>query len=298
MTMFFYIWHNRNPTDMMTFTEKLTRSIQSSNSVLSVGLDPNPSKIPLPLRETFDDSHDLVFEFCRRVIESTKSEAAAYKPNLAFFEALGSGGWRVMEALLDVIPHGKIVIADAKRGDIGTTAEKYKIAFFDRLQVDAITLNPLMGLETLDPFLDDSSKAVYVLTMTSNLGAADFLQTPLKGHLSLGEYISEHLKKKQAQSVAPLGMVIGATQTETAGRVLRANPVAPLLIPGIGAQGGDPNRLGEMLTDHVGLPLINSSRAIIYAGGDNENWEELVALKASETRQMLNPITQNYRVEE
>lgn len=296
--MFFYIWHNHNPTVMMTFTEKLTRSIQSSNSVLSVGLDPDPDRIPLPLRQRISDPHDLVFEFCRRVIESTKSEAAAYKPNLAFFEALGSGGWKVMESLLDVIPHGKIIIADAKRGDIGTTAEKYKTAFFDQLQVDAITLNPLMGLETLDPFLNDSSKAVYVLTMTSNRGAADFLQTPVKGRLSLGEYISEHLNKKQSSSAAPLGMVIGATQTETGGRLLRANPGAPLLIPGIGAQGGNPNKLRDMLTDHAGLPLVNSSRAIIYAGGDNENWEELVTLKASETRQMLNPITQNYRIQE
>lgn len=282
----------------MTFTEKLTRSIWSSNSVLSVGLDPDPNKIPLPLRQQISDPHDLVFEFCRRVIESTKSEAAAYKPNLAFFEALGSGGWRVMESLLDVIPHGKIIVADAKRGDIGTTAEKYKTAFFDRLQVDAITLNPLMGLDTLDPFLEDSSKAVYVLTMTSNPGAADFLQVPIHGRLSLGEYISEHLNKKQARSAAQLGMVIGATQTERAQQILRVNPNANLLIPGIGAQGGDPVQLKVMLDNHKGLPLINSSRAILYAGSDNENWEELVAVKASETRLQLDPITQNYIVKE
>ncbi len=282
----------------MTFTEKLKHSIQSSNSVLSVGLDPDPDKIPLPFRQQFNDPHDLVFEFCRRVIESTKSEAAAYKPNLAFFEALGSGGWRVMESLLDVIPHGKIIIADAKRGDIGTTAEKYKTAFFDRLQFDAITLNPLMGLETLDPFLKDSSKAVYVLTMTSNRGAADFLQLPLQGRLSIGEYISEHLKKKQTRSAAQLGMVIGATQSGMARQILRVNPEAHLLIPGIGAQGGDPLKLKEMLTDQLGLPLINSSRAILYAGGDNENWEELVAVKASETRLQLDPITQNYLTKE
>lgn len=278
----------------MTFTEKLTRSIKTSNSVLSVGLDPDPVKIPLPLRQQFDDPYDLVFEFCRRVIESTKSEAAAYKPNLAFFEALGSGGWRVMESLLDVIPHGKIIIADAKRGDIGTTAEKYKTAFFDRLMVDAITLNPLMGLETLDPFLDDVSKAVYVLTMTSNPGAADFLQIPIQSRSSLGEYISEQLNKKQARSQTRLGMVIGATQTETSQQILQINSGAHLLIPGIGAQGGDPVRLKKMLDNHTGLPLINSSRAILYAGGDNENWEELVAVKASETRLQLDPITQNY----
>lgn len=281
----------------MTFTEKLSRSIQSSNSVLSVGLDPDPQRIPLPLRQRISDPHDLVFEFCRRVIESTKSEAAAYKPNLAFFEALGSGGWKVLESLLDVIPHGKIIIADAKRGDIGTTAEKYKAAFFDMMQVDAITLNPLMGLETLDPYLDDSSKAVYVLTLTSNKGAADFLELPVDGRLTLGGYISEHLKKKQVLSAASIGMVIGATKTATARQVLEAFQDAPLLIPGIGAQGGDPNQLGKMLMGHTGLPLVNSSRAIIYAGEDNENWEELVASKASQTRLQLDPITQYYKAD-
>jgi len=238
-----------------------------------------------------------VFEFCRRVIESTKSEAAAYKPNLAFFEALGSGGWKVLESLLDVIPHGKIIIADAKRGDIGTTAEKYKAAFFDMMQVDAITLNPLMGLETLDPYLDDNSKAVYVLTLTSNRGASDFLELPVEGRLTLGGYISEHLKKKQALSATSIGMVIGATKTATARQVLDAFQDSPLLIPGIGAQGGDPGQLSKMLMGHTGLPLVNSSRAIIYAGEDNENWEELVASKASETRLQLDPITQYYKTD-
>jgi len=281
----------------MTFTEKLSRSIQSSNSVLSVGLDPDPKRIPLPLRQRISDPHDLVFEFCRRVIESTKSEAAAYKPNLAFFEALGSGGWKVLESLLDVIPHGKIIIADAKRGDIGTTAEKYKAAFFDMMQVDAITLNPLMGLETLDPYMADNSKAVYVLTLTSNRGASDFLELPVEGRLTLGGYISEHLKKKQALSATSIGMVIGATKTATARQVLDAFQDSPLLIPGIGAQGGDPGQLSKMLMGHTGLPLVNSSRAIIYAGEDNENWEELVASKASETRLQLDPITQYYKTD-
>lgn len=293
VVMIFYLGQT-NRYGMKAYTEKLNRSIRTSKSVLSVGLDPNPDKIPAPLKEQFSDVHDLVYEFCRRVIESTKSDAAAYKPNLAFFEALGSGGWRVLESLMDDIPHGKIIIADAKRGDIGTTAEKYKEAFFDRLQVDAVTLNPLMGLETLDPFLDDDSKAVYVLVMTSNRGAADFLQQPIQGRLALGEYISEHLKKKQEQSSARLGMVIGATQATRAKQVLRVNSDAPLLIPGVGAQGGDPHQLATLLETHSGFPLVNSSRAIIYAGGDSENWEELVGVKASETRSLLDPITEKY----
>lgn len=278
----------------MTFSEKLKHSIRSSNSVLSVGLDPDPGRIPSALRQQFSDPHDLVFEFCRRVIESTKTDVAAYKPNLAFFEALGSGGWKVLESLLDVIPYGKLVVADAKRGDIGTTASKYKEAFFDKLQVDAITLNPLMGLDTLEPFLDDDSKAVYVLTMTSNPGASDFLKLPVKNKSSLGEYIAEKLSEKSHQSATHLGMVIGATQAEMAKQVLDAYTGAHLLIPGIGAQGGDPARLVELLSHHQGIPLINSSRAILYAGEDHENWEERIAQKASETRQLLEPITQKY----
>lgn len=277
----------------MTYKEKLLHAVQASQSTLCVGLDPDPEKIPAPLKHQFKDPCELVFDFCRRVIEATKTVTAAYKPNVAFFEALGPGGWEVMHALADLIPGGKILIADAKRGDIGTTAEKYKIAFFDQLAADAITLNPLMGLDTLDPFLHDEKRAVYALAMTSNRGAADFLQLEVYGRQSLGEYISEHLAKIQAAGKSPVGMVVGATVE--AGKllpVLRANPTAPLLIPGLGAQGGDPVSLKDNLAGHIGTPLINSSRAILYAGGNEENWEELVALKASETRELLKPITQ------
>jgi len=282
----------------MNYIQKLQRAVNSSNSVLSVGLDPDPLRIPAPLRQQFSDTNDLVFEFCRRVIESTKTDTAAYKPNLAFFEALGHGGWEVLESLLDVIPYGKLVVADAKRGDIGTTALKYKEAFFDKLKVDAITLNPLMGLDTLDPFLDDDSKAVYVLTMTSNPGAYDFFQMPVKEKTSLSEYIAQKLSNKQKTSNTHIGMVIGATQADRAKQVLDAYSGAHLLIPGIGAQGGDPVRLEEVLKNHQGIPLINSSRAILYAGEDHENWEERIAQKASETRQLLDPITQKYLIKE
>lgn len=278
----------------MTFTKKLQRAVRSSNSVLSVGLDPDPARIPMPLKQQISDPHDLVFEFCRRVIEATKIEAVAYKPNLAFFEALGAGGWKVLESLMDLIPPAKITIADAKRGDIGSTAEKYKQAFFDQLNADAVTLSPLMGIETLEPFLDDASKAVYVLTMTSNRGAADFLRVPMMGRPSLGEYISEHLCKKQESASAHIGMVVGATQPDIAEYVMRVNPKAHLLMPGIGAQGGDVNEIKHLLSNHFGIPLINSSRSIIYAGGDHENWEELVQQKASETRNSLKDITERY----
>lgn len=284
----------------MTFTQKLQRAVQTSSSVLSVGLDPDPSRMPDVLRRQFKDPCDLTHEFCRRVIECTKTEAAAYKPNLAFFEALGSGGWKVLESLADLIPHGKIIIADAKRGDIGTTAGQYKIAFFDKLQADAVTLNPMMGLDTLNPFLDDESRGIYVLTLTSNPGADQFMQKPLQqpAGIPLAEYISSQLSYKAKSSLTHIGMVVGATRALSAGRVLQANPGANLLIPGVGAQGGDVNQLIELLKGHAGIPLINSSRAILYAGEGSENWEEKVALKASETRLLLEPITKQYLTEE
>jgi len=278
----------------MTFTQKLQSAVRSSNSVLSVGLDPDPDRIPSPLKQQFSDPHDLVFEFCRRVVEATKIDAAAYKPNLAFFEALGSGGLKVLESLMDIIPPAKITIADAKRGDIGSTALKYKETFFDHLNADSVTLNPLMGLETLDPFLNDASKAVYILTMTSNRGAADFLQIPMLGRLSLGEYIAEHLRESQEKSATHIGMVVGATQPDAAETVLKSNPEAHVLMPGIGAQGGDIKQLKKLLSNHNGIPLINSSRSIIYAGADSENWEELIQQKASEVRESLAGITDQY----
>lgn len=278
----------------MTFTQKLQSAVRSSNSVLSVGLDPDPERIPLPLKHQFPDPHDLVFEFCRRVVEATKIDAVAYKPNLAFFEALGSGGMNVLESLMDIIPPAKITIADAKRGDIGSTALKYKEAFFDHLNADSVTLNPLMGLETLEPFLHDDSKAVYILAMTSNRGAADFLQIPMMGRQSLGEYISEHLRKVQEKSSAHIGMVVGATQPDAAETVLKAYPGAHLLMPGIGAQGGNIELLKKLLANHEGIPLINSSRSILYAGGDSENWQEHIQQKASEVRQSLAGITAQY----
>lgn len=278
----------------MTYTQKLQRAVSSSNSLLCVGLDPDPQKIPAPLKDRFSDPSDLVFEFCRRIIQATKVHTPAYKLNLAFFEALGSEGFRVFERLLDEIPNGKVLIADAKRGDIGSTAQKYRETYFDRLNVDAITLNPLMGLDTLDPFLTGEEKAVYVLAMTSNIGAADFLQQRFLGRSSLGEYIAELIKEKQSSAQTHLGMVIGATQSEMAESVLKANSTAHLLIPGIGAQGGRIEDLEQLLQNHRGIPLISSSRAIIYAGGDHENWEELVAKSAAETKFQLKNITAKY----
>ncbi|MDX1642622.1 MAG: orotidine-5'-phosphate decarboxylase [Balneolaceae bacterium] len=278
----------------MTFTEKLKKAVSSSNSVLCVGLDPNTELIPQRLRNQFSDPHKFVLEFCSRIIESTKEFACAYKPNTAFFEALGSSGWQTLEQVRKLIPDDKIIIADAKRGDIGNTALQYKKAFFDELNTDAITLNALMGMDTLDPFLNEEGKAAFVLAMTSNRGSADFLQRRFEGRMSLGEYMAEELEKKQDKSLTHLGLVVGATQIGSILPVINAHPEAHLLIPGIGKQGGSVSQLQAVLQNHRGIPIINSSRSIIYAGSESENWEEAVSKKASDMKDSLQTITQRY----
>jgi orotidine-5'-phosphate decarboxylase len=278
----------------MNFSEKLKNSVLSANSVLCVGLDPVSERIPGPLRDTYPDPPKHVLEFCRRVIEATKTHACAFKANTAFFEAMGSEGWAALEEVIEMVPSNRILILDAKRGDIGNTAENYRKALFDRLNADAVTLNPLMGMDTLNPFLNDTSKAAFVLTMTSNRGAGDFLRRRFEGRMSLGEYIAEELAKKQAKSETHLGMVVGATQTAAARAVMQAYPTAHLLIPGIGAQGGSVEQLVQITEHHKGIPVISSSRSVIYAGGDETSWMEQVAEKAMEVKNSLSKITERY----
>jgi len=278
----------------MNFIEKLKLAVESSRSLLCVGLDPDPSMIPSPLKSEINDEGKLIKEFCFRIIEATKISACAYKLNMAFFEALGSKGWEALEQIVDTIPPGKIIIADAKRGDIGNTAVRYSEALLNRLGADAVTLNPLMGLDTLNPFLKNEEKAAFVLVMTSNRGAADFLQRRFEGRMSLGEYIAEELSKKQSQSRAHIGMVVGATQAGWMEPVLKAHPEAHLLIPGVGKQGGSIEEMAAVLHNHKGVPMFNSSRSIIYAGEDHDEWELKVGEAAAALKLSLEPITNRY----
>lgn len=151
-----------------------------------------------------------------------------------------------------------------------------------------------MGIETLEPFLDDEEKAVFVLTMTSNRGAADFLQRRFEGRMSLGAYIAEELAKKQENSKTHIGMVVGATDGDSAEQVLNRYITSHLLIPGIGAQGGSVSDVQKALVLHRGIPVISASRSIIYAGSDRENWIEHVRDKALEMKDRINKITADY----
>lgn len=278
----------------MNYTERLKSAVLKSESTLCVGLDPNLDLIPEAIKRKSGSNAHIVTDFLKRVIDATHQHCAAYKPNLGFFEALGSEGWESFSKIIAYIPDDKIIIADAKRGDISSTAEHYAKAFFENSKVDAVTLNPLMGFETLDPFLKDSTKCIYPLVLTSNPGAKDILLQQFSHGDTLSAYIAKQLSRKQQQSKTSIGMVVGATQAGDLLPVIQHFSEAPLLIPGVGKQGGSIQELAEVLEAHQGIPLINSSRGIIYAGHDSQDWEKHVARAAMNLKEELYKITQKY----
>lgn len=278
----------------MDFNDRLKEALQKSDSCLCVGLDPDLDRIPKSVSESYDTQPEQVVSFLKTVIDRTADHCAAFKPNLGFFEALGVSGLQVLQEVIDYIPDGKIVIADVKRGDISSTAEHYAKAYFEVFDVDAITINPMMGFESLEPFLDYPGKGVYTLTLTSNPGARDFLMKPFEGHDTMAAYIAQKLAEMQHNHSTRLGMVIGATNTANLSDVLQQHPTGNLLIPGIGAQGGSIADLEKVLSGHEGIPLINSSRSIIFAGEGTEGWKQAIGNQSRTLKRALTSITSHY----
>ncbi len=247
------------------------------------------------MRHQYDSDRDLIPAYCRRIIEQTKTGTAAYKLNLAYFEAIGPEGYIILDEVLDAIPFGKVTIADAKRCDVPHSNEQYKVAFFDRLGFDAITLSPFMGTDTLVPFLGDASRAVYALTLTSNPGAAELMTRPYDSAPSLSAHVASLLRSCAAGHPGALGMVIGATQSEVYGPVMEAFPEAPLLIPGIGAQSGSIPDLERQLAEHHGIPLINVSRGLSTIDPEkDEPWDVQIANNTARFRKALQGISARY----
>jgi orotidine-5'-phosphate decarboxylase len=215
----------------MTYRELLSRSIETRRSHLCVGLDPVPQNIS-----------GSVEDFLVRVVGETAAYAAAYKPNIAFFEALGSQGYQLLEKLRTIIPRDIPFILDAKRSDIPDTQAMYARAYFDVLQADAVTLNAMLGRDSLLPFLADESKGVYVLGLTSNPGSADFLAKNMEGRPLWKVFVD--LCTDSSLGPATMGAVMGLTNQTAA--EFAALPDIPLLIPGLGAQGGDADALVTM----------------------------------------------------
>lgn len=235
----------------MRFTDKLNARIRQTRSALCVGLDPRPS--------TENPEETLVF--CRRVIEETAPFAAAFKPNIAYFEAMGLPGLQILETLIGEIPVGIPVVLDAKRGDIGETQKYYAQAYFERLNVDAVTLNPFMGYDTLEPFLNYEGKGIYILAVTSNPGSADIERQALDDGRRVYELVGAMAARARKENTATdVGMVVGLTNAD--GHIFDRLPDAPLLIPGLGAQGGDLSNLAG--GSRTAPPLINVSRGILY----------------------------------
>ena len=267
----------------MHFMTALKTAWQQRNSLLCVGLDPDPARFPVHLR----GRPDAIFEFCRDIVDATADLVCCFKPQIAYFAAR-----RAEDQLEALIAHiharhpGTPVILDAKRGDIGSTAEQYAVEAFERFRADAVTINPYMGRDSVEPWLAWPDKGVILLCRTSNPGGSD-LQFLDVGGERLYERVAR-LVAEQWNASGNCGLVVGATFPDEIARVRALTGDLPLLVPGIGAQGGDiAATVGAGRTaDGTGL-MINSSRAILYAGQD-EGFAAAARRVALETRDAIN----------
>jgi orotidine-5'-phosphate decarboxylase len=248
----------------VTFRDKLAAAVVHNRSLLCVGLDPEPARLPAAVA----GRDDGVLEFNRRIVDATCDLVCAYKPNFAFYGSLGSRGWATLEATLSHIPSSVPTILDAKVSDIGNTAEHYARMAFDELGADALTVNPYMGRDAVAPFLARRDKGVFLLCLTSNPGAADFeTQAGADGPL----YLRVAQQAQQWNQAGNAGLVVGATRPEAFSELRALAPGMPFLVPGVGAQGGDLDavvRHGRD-TDGAGL-VINASRAVLYTSGGED----------------------------
>lgn len=250
----------------LTFVEKLRSAIEANASLLCVGLDPEIERLPDGLPRTVEG----VLRFNQAIIDATADLVCAYKPNLAFYEAMGPDGLHCLAATLKAIPERIPVIADAKRGDVGNTARQYARALFDVYGFDAVTASPFLGADALEPFLAYADRGVFVLCRTSNPGAAelqDLLVSESGTTCTLYEYIAWRAHRWNQRGNC--GLVVGATAPAELRRIRELAPDLPLLIPGIGSQGGD---LASAVEAHrpSAPAVINASRSIIYASGGEE----------------------------
>lgn len=258
--------------------DNLIAQIRKKKSFLCVGLDTDESKLPNHLK----GEKNGVLEFNKAIIDATRDLCVAYKPNLAFYEVMGSKGWDVLQETLNYIGGEHLVIADAKRGDIGNSSNYYAKTFFENMNFGAVTVSPYMGYDSVKPFLNYKDKWAIVLGLTSNTGAEDIQTKELNALLSIG---SEGIQNRQrwmqlyehvAYELKDWGtnentmLVVGATRPDRIEKIRNILPSHFLLIPGVGAQGGDLDMVMKNgLNSDIGL-LINSSRGIIYASPEKD----------------------------
>ena len=267
----------------MKFTEMLRRRWHDDNTLLCVGLDPDPKRFPRELA----GHPDAVYEFCKGIVDATHDLVCAFKPQIAYFasDADEETLERIIAYVHDNHP-GLPVILDAKRGDIGSTAQHYAREAFERYKADCVTLSPFMGFDTIEPYLAYPEKGAFVLCRTSNKGGDDFQMLDVGG-----ERLYERIARLSATSwntSGELGLVVGATYPEELANVRRLAPELPLLVPGIGAQGGDIDAaVTAGMTDARDGMVINSGRAILYASAQDD-WREAARKAAQTTRDAIN----------
>ena len=266
-------------------TQQLVEQIHKKQSFLCIGLDVDLNKIP----EYLLKEEDPIFEFNKAIIDATHHLCVAYKPNTAFYEAYGLKGWKSLEKTINYLneKHPEIfTIADAKRGDIGNTSTMYAKAFFEDLAFDSVTVAPYMGKDSVEPFLAFENKHTIMLALTSNEGAFDF-QTKIVDGKELYKQVLETSKTwKNSENVM---YVVGATKAEYFAEIRQIIPNSFLLVPGVGAQGGNLQDVCKYgMNNSVGL-LINSSRGIIYAS-NQEDFAQAAALKAEELQNQMEVI--------
>ncbi|MEF3083781.1 orotidine-5'-phosphate decarboxylase [Luteimonas sp. SMYT11W] len=270
-----------------TFMQALRARWQSADTLVCVGLDPEPAKFPA----RFAADADAVFAFCRDIADATAEYACAFKPQIAHFAALGAeDALQRLIAHLHVAHPGVPVILDAKRGDIGSTAQRYVAEAFARFDADAVTVNPYLGRDSVQPFLDRSDKGVVILCRTSNPGAADLQDLPV-AHAGATRPLYQHVAETIARDWNVHGnvsLVVGATWPEQLREVRAIVGDMPFLVPGVGAQGGDVEAVvtHAKTADGTGL-MVSSSRAILYAS-NGDDYADAAAREARTLRDAIN----------
>lgn len=264
------------------FRDLLLASCDARQSHVCIGLDPDVGALPAGFNRDAED----VLRFLTGIIEATHDVAAAYKPNSAFFEVLGAEGWEVLQAVIAAVPSDIPVILDAKRGDVGNTAVRYAQAAFDVLGASAVTVNPYLGGDSLRPFLNRASKGIFILCRTSNPGAAD-LQDLHVGERPLYRHVAR--LARELNILGNVGLVAGATWPEELAAVREDCPGMPLLIPGVGAQGGDIAAAIKAVAGGDGEQpfLLSSSRAIVNASSGID-FQEAASGAAHDLRDRIN----------
>jgi orotidine-5'-phosphate decarboxylase len=269
----------------MTFIQQLQSAQQRNGSMLCVGLDPDPQRFPAAL----NGDASRIYDFCARIVDATADLAIAFKPQIAYFAAYGAEPQleRLMAHMKKNAPHVPVIL-DAKRGDIGSTAQQYAKEAFERYDADAVTLSPFMGFDSVQPYLKYEGKGAFLLCRTSNAGGADLQAQRLasvEGQPLLYEHVAR-LAQGPWNTNGQLGLVVGATYPAEIERVRALAPTLPLLIPGVGAQGGDAAATVKAGWRADAPIVVNSSRAILYAS-NGDDFAQAARAQAQRTRDML-----------